>query len=392
MKSDQYILTVNGGSSSVKLGLFLADRKILEATVENIGSSASLVTSSAKKLVTANNHLDAVKLLTSWLEPQVNFGSIVAVGHRIVNGGPSYYQAQIATNNVLKELQKLTAFSPDHLPTELELVKVFQSLLPQALQVLCFDTAFYHDLPSRSRILPIPRHLEAKGIRRYGFHGLSYAYILEELRRVEGENIADGRVIIAHLGNGASLTALENSKPIDTTMSMTPASGIPMSTRSGDLDPGLALYLSRAEGYDAKRFSRMVNFESGLLGISETTADMKKLLEIEAEDSRAKDAVEIFCYQVKKSIGGFAAALGGLDTLVFTGGIGENAPKIRSRICEELGFIGVTLDEARNRQNARLISVDGAKVGAYVIHTEESVTIAREASQLLKMKGAHEPQ
>jgi acetate kinase len=255
--------------------------------------------------------------------------------------------------------------------------------LPDAVHVACFDTAFHHDLPTRARLLPIPRRFMAEGVRRYGFHGLSYAYIVEELRRVEGEAAANGKVIIAHLGSGVSLAALQGGKSIDTTMSLTPASGVPMSTRSGDLDPGLGLYLSRTQGLNVQRFNEMVNFESGLLGISETTADMEKLLELEAADERAKDAVDVFCYQVQKSIGSLAAALGGLNTLVFTGGMGENAPKIRARVCEGLEFLGITLDGERNGAGLRLISADGSQTGVHVIPTDEAVTIARETEKLI---------
>jgi acetate kinase len=396
--SDTYILTVNAGSSSIKLAVFDAHdttRKVCEAAIENIGlASASLITSDGAEPVTATNHAQANKLLRKWLTAQVTAAAIVAVGHRMVHGGPDYNGPQIATEEVLASLRKLIAFDPKHLPVEIDLVAVFRDALPKACQVLCFDTTFHHNLPAPARVLPVPRHFEAKGIRRYGFHGLSYAYILEELRRVEGETAANGKVVIAHLGSGASLAAVQNGQSIDTTMSMTPASGIPMSTRSGDLDPGLALYLTQTQGYDAKRFNHMVNFESGLLGISETTADMKQLLESEAEDQRAKDAVDIFCYQVKKTIGAFAAALGGLNTLVFTGGMGEHAPKIRARICEGLDFLGVTLDPVRNQEGARLVSGDGAPVGVHVIHTDEAVTIARETAQAidsLKNKGGYEP-
>jgi len=264
---------------------------------------------------------------------------------------------------------------------------MFQKTFPAAHQVLCFDTAFHHDLPTRARLLPVPRSLEAKGIRRYGFHGLSYASILEELRQVEGEEAATGNVIVAHLGSGASLVALQGGKPIDTTMSMTPASGIPMSTRSGDLDPGLLFYLSHTYGYDATRIQHMVNFESGLLGISEITPDLKQLLELEDTDDRAKDAVEIFCYHVTKAIGAFASALGGLNTLVFTGGIGEQAPLVRARICSQLSFLGITLDDNRNQAGERRISADGSPAGVHVIHTDEAKTIARETMHILNQKG-----
>lgn len=374
----QYVLTVNAGSSSIKLGLF-ADQRVASRVA---GTSIASTGSSA----------DAIKKLMAWLEANVATTHVAAVGHRIVHGGPRYHTAQQATKEVLADVKNLIAFDPQHLPAELEIVEALQAALPQAQHVLCFDTAFHHNLPTQARTLPIPRHLEAEGIRRYGFHGLSYAYILEELRRVEGEAAANGKVIIAHLGSGASLAALHGGASIDTTMAMTPVSGVPMSTRSGDLDPGLALYLARTQGYDAERFNRMVNLESGLLGISETTADMKLLLETETTDPRAKDAVDIFCYQVKKAIGGFAAALGGLNTLVFTGGMGEAAPKIRARVCEGLEFLGVAIDDSRNQRAERLISPDGAQVGVHVIPTDESVTIARETIELIKDKGNDEPQ
>ncbi|HEX7964018.1 MAG TPA: acetate/propionate family kinase [Candidatus Saccharimonadales bacterium] len=383
---ERYIVTINAGSSSIKLAVFAARdiQKKFEAAVENIGApSARLVAGEDSGAVTAQTHAEAAALLAQWLHARIEANTITAVGHRIVHGGPKYYQTMIATNDALEELRTFAAFDPGHLPVELALIETFQKTLPDARQVLCFDTAFHHGLPARSRLLPIPRHFAAKGVRRYGFHGLSYAYILEELHRVEGEAAAQGKVIIAHLGSGASLAALHHGKSIDTTMSMTPASGIPMSKRSGDLDPGLMLYLSRTQGYNADQLHHMVHFESGLLGVSETTDDMKKLLEIEHNDPRAKDAVAIFCYNVTKTIGGFAAALGGLNTLVFTGGMGESAPKIRTKVCEQLVFLGITLDPTRNEAGARLISADGSPVGVHVIHTDEATTIARETNKLI---------
>ena len=383
---EHYILTINAGSSSIKLAVFTMHdmQKMYEAAIENIGQpTARFVTSDTSKPITAQNHIDAAESLLEQLPIQGRGAAVVAVAHRIVHGGPQYYKTQVATDAVLKDLHELAAFDPEHLPVELNLVELFQQTLPQAKEILCFDTAFHHDLPTRSRLLPIPRHFETEGVRRYGFHGLSYAYIVSELHRVEGEAAANGKVIIAHLGSGASLAALHNGTSIDTTMSMTPASGIPMSTRSGDLDPGLMLYLAHTQGYDADRLHHMANFDSGLLGISETSGDMEKLLEIEGDDARAKDAVDIFCYNVTKTIGAFAAALGGLNTLVFTGGMGENAPKIRTRVCDELAFLGITLDQARNEAGERLISVDGGAVGVHVIHTDEAATIARETNNLL---------
>jgi acetate kinase len=243
--------------------------------------------------------------------------------------------------------------------------------------VACFDTAFHHDLPRVARLLPIPRRYEAQGVRRYGFHGLSYAFLMVELARLAGTEAAQGRVILAHLGNGASLAAVRDGKPVDTSMSFTPTAGVPMSTRSGDLDPGLVWYLARTEGLDAKRFNEMVNFQSGLLGVSETSSDMRDLLEHETQDERAAEAVALFCYQVKKWIGGFAAALGGLDTLVFAGGIGENAPAVRARICDGLGFLGIEVEEKRNATNEGVISAETSGIPVRVIHTDEERMIAK---------------
>lgn len=390
---ERYILTINAGSSSIKLAVFTAGahmQKTFEVAIENIGQpTARLITASGGQPVAARDYTLAAGLLLEWLEAHVERTAVVAVGHRIVHGGARYYRTTLATKEVLNDLHTLAAFDPEHLPVELSLVKTLQTMLPKARQVLCFDTAFHHDLPVRARLLPIPRHFEAKGVRRYGFHGLSYAFLLDELRRIEGDTAANGKVILAHLGSGASLAAVHRGKPIDTTMSMTPASGIPMSTRSGDLDPGLLAYLARTQGYGTERLHRMANFESGLLGISETSGDMKGLLEIEAADTRAKEAVDIFCYNVAKTIGGFAAALGGLNTLVFAGGMGENAPKIRARICAGLAFLGIAIDDARNQAGDRLISAGGT-VGVHVIHTDEATTIAHETNNLLHKLGTED--
>jgi acetate kinase len=249
--------------------------------------------------------------------------------------------------------------------------------------VACFDTAFHHDLPRVARLLPIPRRYEAQGVRRYGFHGLSYAFLMEELARLAGTEVAQSRDILAHLGNGASLAAVVDGKPIDTSMSFTPTAGVPMSTRSGDLDPGLVWYLARTEGLDAKRFSEMVNSQSGLLGVSETSSDMRDLLDRETQDVRAAEAVALFCYQVKKWIGAFAAALGGLDALVFAGGIGENAPTVRGRVCDGLGFLGIELDEKRNVANAGVISSEISKTSVRVIRTDEEWMIASMVYRVL---------
>jgi len=310
---------------------------------------------------------------------------LAAVGHRVVHGGPKYSEPQRITAEMVEELHRLSPFDPDHLPEEILLTEAFHHRFPELPQVACFDTAFHHDLPQVARLLPIPRRYEAQGVRRYGFHGLSYAFLMGELARLDGAEAEQGRVVLAHLGNGASMAAVRNGKSIDTSMAFTPTAGLVMSTRSGDLDPGLAPYLARTEQMTGKQFHEMVNHQSGLLGISETSSDMVDLLARGVDDTRAAEAVALFCYQAKKWIGSFAAALGGLDTLVFAGGIGENAPLIRERICDGLGFLGIELDQKRNAENAPLISSDTGRVKVRVIRTDEEIVIARSVIRLLNL-------
>ena len=282
----------------------------------------------------------------------------------------------------MQDLKNLSEFDPEHLPEEIALAEAFQKRFPTVPQVACFDTAFHHDLPRVAQLLPIPRHLEKQGIRKYGFHGLSYAFLMEELTRIAALE-SRGKIILAHLGSGASLSAVRDGKSIDTSMSFTPASGIPMSCRSGDLDPGLICYLMRVREMTVKQINTMVNSQSGLLGISETSSDMRMLLDREARDVRAAEAIAVFCYQIKKCIGSFAAALGGLDTLVFTGGIGENSPAVRDRVCAQLEFLGIQIEEKRNIANQDVISYAASKVCVRVIHTNEELMIASVVGNVL---------
>ncbi len=290
-------------------------------------------------------------------------------------------EPEIVTPELLAELHRISPYDPDHLPGEIELIEAFRQRHPKLPQLACFDTAFHQTMPRVAKLLPIPRRFDAKGIQRYGFHGLSYAYLMEELARLGDPAATQGRVILAHLGNGASLAAVRDGKSIDTSMCFTPTAGLVMSTRSGDLDPGLAPYLARTEKMTTQQFYDMVNHQSGLLGVSETSSDMRDLLAKEAADVRAAEAVALFCYQAKKWIGAYAAALGGLDTLVFAGGIGENASPIRSRICDGLNFLGIELDEASNNETAPVISAPGSRVTVRVIRTDEELMIARSVLQ-----------
>jgi acetate kinase len=289
----------------------------------------------------------------------------------------------LVTGELLEELHRISPYDPDHLPREIELIEAFRQRHPRLPQVACFDTAFHRTMPRVAKLLPIPRRYDAKGVQRYGFHGLSYAYLMEELARLGDPAATAGRVILAHLGNGASLAAVRDGKSIDTSMGFTPTAGLVMSTRSGDLDPGLAPYLARTERMTTKQIYEMVNHESGLLGVSETSSDMRDLLAQEAHDIRAAEAVALFCYQAKKWIGAFAAALGGIDTLVFAGGIGENAPPVRARICDGLGFLGVELNKARNAESAGMISTEAGRVTVRVIRTDEDLMIARSVRAIL---------
>ena len=381
------ILTINGGSSSIKFAMFEAGgslRRILEGGIERIGLPEATFrvkgetpADNFSRLVTAPDHTVAVGALMDWIEERSGRDALMAVGHRVVDGGPKYSKPERITAEMVAELHRLSPFDPDHMPEELLLTQAFHRRFPHLPQVACFDTAFHHDLPRVAQLLPIPRRYEAQGVRRYGFHGLSYAFLMEELARSGDPAATRGRVILGHLGNGASLAAVRDGKSVDTSMSFTPTAGVPMSTRSGDLDPGLVWYLARTEKMSAKQFNEMVNFQSGLLGISETSSDMRDLLNRETQDVRAAEAVAVFCYQVKKWIGGFAAALGGLDTLVFAGGIGENAPAVRARICDGMRFLGIELEEKRNARNEGVISAAASRVAVRVIRTDEERMIAK---------------
>ena len=387
------ILTINGGSSSIKFALFEAGdslQRILEGEFERIGLPEATLrvkgveqADNFSRLVKAPDHTAAVGALMDWIEERSGRDALTAVGHRVVHGGPKYYKPQRITAEMVEELRRLSPFDPDHMPEEILLTSAFHRRFPDLPQVACFDTAFHHDLPRVAQLLPIPRRYEAQGVRRYGFHGLSYAFLMEELARLGDPAATTGRVILGHLGNGASLVAVRDGKPLDTSMSFTPAAGVPMSTRSGDLDPGLVWYLARTEKMSAKQFNEMVNFQSGLLGVSETSSDMRDLLDRETQDVRAAEAVALFCYQVKKWIGAFAAALGGLDTLVFAGGIGENAPAVRARICDGLGFLGIGIDEKRNAANEGVISAAASRVAVRVIRTDEERMIAKTVCRVL---------
>lgn len=389
------VLTVNVGSSSVKFAFFSGNEppeRTLSGRVERIGSSGTTLNfktaagQSDSHPFPSDDPETATRNLLDWLAARPEFPAVTVISHRLVHGGPNLREPQRVTPELLEELDRLAPMDPDHLPAEIGMIRAFGERFPDLPQVACFDTAFHATLPRVARLLPIPRRYEAAGVRRYGFHGLSYEFLLGELRRLDGEAAANGRVILAHLGNGASMAAVRDGQCVDTSMGFTPAAGLPMSTRSGDLDPGLFPYLARTEGMTAEGFNDMVNHHSGLLGISEISSDVRDLLADEADDPHAAEAVAMFCYQARKWVGSFAAALGGLDTLVFAGGIGENAAPVRAHICENLGFLGLHLDPALNAANAPRISRPDSRVTVRVIPTDEETVLARAALTLIAVR------
>ena len=393
MKSNKScVLTINGGSSSIKFSLYQIDESLMRlfyGEIESIGSKNTKLsftnTTTHKKNsinIKADDHDAAATFLIGWLEKQDGFLSVKAIGHRIVHG-MKLTDPQLITPELLNELKRISDYDPEHLPGEIKLIEVFRKHYPALKQIACFDTSFHASMPPVAKLLPIPRRFNEKGIQLYGFHGLSYAYLLEELKKMAGEETAQSKIILAHLGNGASLAAVKDGKSVDTSMGFTPTSGLPMGTRSGDLEPGVAWYLMKVEKLTPEQFSHLINHESGLLGVSQTSSDMRELMKIKDTDSRAAEAIELFCYQTKKWIGSYAAALGGLDTLVFSGGIGENAPEVRDRVCRGLEFLGIELDEIKNVNNEAIISTDASKVCVRVIKTNEELMIAKLVCHVL---------
>lgn len=394
------ILTINGGSSSIKFALYDTTDPLLctlSGNIERINLSDTKLNFSAAKTHSREclslpepDHQAAITFLLDWLAQQPAFSTIEAIGHRVVHG-MQHSEACLITPTLLAELQQISAFDPEHLPFELNLIKSCAKRFPKLPQYACFDTAFHRSMPKVATLVTLPRRYAAQGVQRYGFHGLSYAYLLAELKQLNDPAASKGRVILAHLGNGASIAAVLDGECLDTSMGFTPSSGLVMGSRSGDLDPGLVSFLLRTEKMTAAQFQHLVNHESGLLGVSETSSDMRDLLAQEAEDSRAAEAVALFCYTVKKQIGAYIAALGGIDTLVFAGGIGENAPLVRSRICEGLGFLGIELDEQQNKANhAGVISRLNQPVSVRVMHTDEELMIARSVYHLHKSASSNE--
>lgn len=382
------ILVLNAGSSSLKAALFPDGdpARRVSASVDRIGKSGSELTRKrdGKKESHPAKGRDAMGALDEILAAfEIALEDLVAVGHRIVHGGPKHTAPALLTGHVLADLEKVAPLDPDHLPAEIALVRALAKRAPKLVQSASFDTAFHRTMPRVAKLLPIPSKYERAGIHRYGFHGLSYTYLVGELARLAGDEAAEGRVVMAHLGSGASLAAILRRESVDTTMGFTPTAGIPMGTRTGSIDPGVLVHLLRTEKMSADELDRFVNHDAGLLAVSGTSADMRDLLASRANDARAADAVDLFCYEIRKSIGAFAAVLGGLDTLVFSGGIGEKSAPIRAAVGEGLAWLGVGIDAEANEKNADVVSTKASKVQVRVIPTDEESVILRETTDVL---------
>ena len=388
------VLTINSGSSSLKFAVYQMapeETLIFSGIIERIGLRGSrFFVADAQRQALIDEHLDlpdhdaAIKALFTRLQTRLPQQRLDAAGHRVVHGGVEYSQPSLIDADLLATLETLVRLAPEHLPHELKAIRAVERHYPTLTQVACFDTAFHRRMPEVAQRIPLPRSLWHEGVRRYGFHGLSYEYILHKLEEVAGQEAANGRLVVAHLGNGASMAAIHGARGMDTTMGLTPAGGLVMGTRSGDLDPGVLVYLLQEKNRSPSTLDYLVNQRAGLIGISGSTSDMHDLLRREANDPQAAEAIELFCYQAKKFLAAMAAVLGGLETLVFTAGIGSGAPEIRWRICQGLEFMGIRLDSGRNDANAAVISCDGSPVTVRVMKTDEELMIARHTYNVLR--------
>lgn len=391
MTGERAILTINTGSSSVKAALFAEAggelRRELSFTVERIGrpgskrSVAAPGDEAAAEAVEIPDFAAALGWVLDQLADRGRLESLAAAGHRVVHGGARHIEPERVSPGLLDDLRALIPIDPEHLPQAIAAIEAVAKRLPNLPQIACFDTAFHNDMPAVAKMLPLPRWLEEQGVRRFGFHGLSCESIMAQVRAIDSE-AAKGRLVIAHLGAGASLTAVKSGVGIETTMGFTPTGGIMMATRPGDLDPGLLLYLLQVAQLPPERINRLLNAESGLLGVSGTSADLRDLQAAEATDERAAEAISLFCHIAAKHLGGLIASLGGLDQLIFTGGIGQHAPAVRRRICESFAFIGLRLDSDANEASRGIISADESNVVVRAMATDEELAVARHVREL----------
>ena len=386
------VLVLNAGSSSIKFGLFdiapaepklqckglLDEQERVPRIVASDASGRQLFEKRRASGTPEDNGL--LGDIFAWIEDYLNGGRLAAVGHRIVHGGREFYGPIVITGQTLAALEALTPLAPLHQPRCLAPVRAVQSLQPELTQIACFDTAFHHGLAPPVSRFAIPRQFEQRGIRRYGFHGLSFEYVASRIAVIAPE-WADKRVVVAHLGNGASLCALQKGNSVDTTMGLTPLDGLVMGTRCGTIDPGVLLYLMKEERMSVDDVQHLLYERSGLLGVSGESADMRALLA--SHDPAAREAVDLFTFRVAAEVAVMANTLAGLDGLVFTGGIGEHAPEIRQRICDRLSWLGVSIDAAANAQGAQRIAAMGSPVDVLIVPTNEEVSIARHCRSLL---------
>jgi acetate kinase len=386
------VLTMNTGSATLKAAIYELDpapKQVLFIQVNNTREQSRIRISDSSESTLLDesspvrDRLASFGTIIQWLADHDFLSQLVAAGHRLVHGGPLYAKPERITPAFLAEIEQLVPLDPDHLPDALSAIQVIQQKLPELPQVACFDTAFHASMPKVARMYALPRRLYDGGLRRFGFHGLSYEYILQELCKLEG-SAAEGRVIVAHLGSGASMVAISAGSSMDTSMGFTPLEGLVMGTRCGDIDGGAVLYLLEQGKMSAEELDTQLNKQSGLLGVSGSSADMRDLLQLAAKgDIHADEALELFCYRSKKYIGAYAAALGGIDILVFTGGIGEKAATVRDRICRGLEFLGIQIDPERNQENADIISTSASRVKVRVIETNEDLMILQHVISLL---------
>ena len=394
------ILTINAGSSSIKFALFplgepgqlMPSQPEMVGQIDGIGAVPHLkAKNSAGRLLddidlqlpgpADSQHKSALAFLVEWLHQHEAGWQIVGVGHRVVHGGKLFSAPTVLSASTVETLRSFTPLAPLHQPHNLAGVDALTAALPGTPQVACFDTAFHRSQPDVAQTFALPRKYTEEGVRRYGFHGLSYEFIVDVLPKHLPAAQAHGRVLVAHLGNGASMCAIQGGKSQASTMGFTAVDGLMMGTRTGNLDPGVVLYMVENHGMDAKALTKLLYKESGLLGVSGISQDMRVLLE--SDKPEAAEAVDLFCYRIVREIGSLAAALGGLDALVFTGGIGEHAAPVREKVCAQLGWLGLEFDAVANTKNAPRISTAASRVAACVIPTNEEWMIARHTAELL---------
>jgi len=392
-EAERGVLAVNAGSSSLKLGAYALDGSELHlrARIQASGLGSGDVRWSAtddegitdeRTLDVGAAHSAALQASLTWLDGRFSGLGLVAAGHRVVHGGTRYVQPTLVTPQVLSDLRGYNELAPLHEPHNLRAIEALTEVAPTLPQVACFDTAFHGTVTGPAATFALPRDLTAGGVRRYGFHGLSYEYIASALPAYLGEG-AEGRVVVAHLGHGASMCAMRERRSVATTMSMTPLDGLPMGTRCGSLDPGVILYLLESRGMAVEAVNHLLYHESGLLGLSGVSAFMDVLLG--SDDPRAEEAIEYYVYWSARTVGSLAAALGGLDAIVFTAGVGEHSPEIRARILDRLGWLGVEVDVGANEAHGPRISSRGSRVSCWVVPTDEEIVVARAAARLLDL-------